>query len=274
LGFVDLHPFVTYCHAYHQHLVYLLPDIYIHRYRTRALHETQARTYNMSNADNSNSLNKKLGGNGLYWLSQMTRKTCEFHINPLDRIQNILKGDQPVIFAGWHGMTMMFVPMIQHFHPKMSSFVVLMPDDWRGETLRIWTEKMGAVPYPMNLYGDTTLGMARQLLQLIRQIKGGKHLYITPDGPDGPAHFIKPGVAFIARKSNAIIVPFGAYCRHAYILPRWDRYTIPLPFSRIYYHIGTPIQALPEDNDIANHLLTHTLNAVTLQAAADYYERN
>jgi lysophospholipid acyltransferase (LPLAT)-like uncharacterized protein len=117
------------------------------------------------------------------------------------------------------------------------------------------------------------MGMARQVLRLTRRVSEGRNLYINPDGPDGPSHVIKPGITFIARKSNAIILPMGAYCRKSYDVPRWDRYTIPYPWSRITFHIGEPIEELPEDEFAADKLVTDTLNRVTLQAAADYYEK-
>jgi lysophospholipid acyltransferase (LPLAT)-like uncharacterized protein len=168
---------------------------------------------------------------------------------------------------------MMAGPLIQNYHSDMSDFVVLMPDDWRGVALRIWTEKLGGYPYPMNLTGDSTMGMARKVVELTRSVIGGKNLYINPDGPDGPAQVIKPGIIYIARKTNAVIVPMGAYCRRSYTIPRWDRYVIPYPFSRITYHIGDPLWSLPEDSGTAEKLVTDTLNRVTLQAAADYYEQ-
>jgi len=227
----------------------------------------------MSKAANSIRLKDRLSGNGLYWLSQLVRKTCKFQITHLERMQSALSSEQPVIFTGWHGITMMVVPLIQKLHPKISDFVVLMPDDWRGVTLRIWAEKMGATPHQMNLTGDSTMGMARQVVRLTRRVMGGKTLYINPDGPDGPAYHMKPGITFIAKKAGATIIPIGAYCRQAYIIPRWDRYTVPCPFSRIAYHIGNPIFTLPVDSNLATNLVTDAINRVSLQAAADYYER-
>ena len=169
---------------------------------------------------------------------------------------------------------MMAVPLIQRQFGDLSQFVVPMPDDWRGNALRIWAEHMSGTPFPMNLKGDSTLGMARQVLSITRQIEEGKNLYITPDGPDGPSHVIKPGIIFIARKAKAVILPMGAYARTSYVVPRWDRYALPIPFSRITYHIGEPIEKLPDDDEAADKLITVTLNRVTLQAAADYYEKN
>jgi lysophospholipid acyltransferase (LPLAT)-like uncharacterized protein len=219
------------------------------------------------------SLKDKISGSGLYWLAKTLNKTCKFQVTHLERFEKALDSGRPLVFTSWHGMTMMTVPLIQSLIPNVSDFFVLMPDDWRGRALRIWTEKMGATPHPMNLTGDSTMGMARQVLRLTRGVVGGKSLLINPDGPDGPSQVVKPGITFIAKKANALIVPFGAYCRNGYTVPRWDRYTVPYPFSRISYHIGEIIDGLPEDDVAANKLITDTLNRVTLQAAADYYER-
>ncbi|MFN2144345.1 MAG: lysophospholipid acyltransferase family protein [Anaerolineales bacterium] len=227
----------------------------------------------MSENQSPYTLKDHLSGRGLYRLSQMVLKTCNFQIQHLDRLVESVSSDRPVIYTGWHGITMMAVPLIQQYHGDLRNFVVLMPDDWRGTSLKIWAEKMGATPHPMNLTGDSTLGMAKQVLRLTKRVVAGKCLYINPDGPDGPAHVIKPGITYIARKANAVILPIGAYARHAYIVPRWDRYAIPYPFARISYHIGEPIKELPEDEDAAAKLVTDRINAVTLQAAADYYEK-
>jgi len=148
-----------------------------------------------------------------------------------------------------------------------------MPDDWRGSALRIWTEKLGARPYPMNLKGDSTLGMAKKLVGLTREVMGGNSLYITPDGPDGPAHVLKPGIVYLSQKTGATILPIGAYCRHSYTVARWDRYSIPYPYSRITIHIGEPLLNLPEEQELGEKKITETLNRVALQAAADFYEQ-
>lgn len=228
----------------------------------------------MSENQPKDTINDHISGGGLYWLSQMVLKTCNFQIQHLDRLLETMSGNRPVIYTGWHGITMMAVPLIQRYHGSMEDFVVLMPDDWRGTALRIWAERMGATTHPMNLTGDSTLGMAKQVLRLTKRVITGKNLYINPDGPDGPAQVIKPGITYIARKANAVILPIGAYARNAYIVPRWDRYAIPYPFSRIAYHIGEPIEQLPDAEGAAAKLVTDRLNAVTLQAAADYYEQH
>jgi hypothetical protein len=86
---------------------------------------------------------------------------------------------------------------------------------------------------------------------------------------------MKPGLAYIAQKAGAIILPVGAYARHGYRLNRWDRYTIPYPFSRISVEVSAPIEVEKgADLTAVNQSLSHTLNQVTLQAAANYYEKS
>ena len=228
----------------------------------------------MNAPNHAASFKDQLNGRGLLWLSQIVLRTGRMDVIHPERIETAKQSMRPLIFTGWHGITMMAVPLLLRHFTDLSRFVVLMPDDWRGTALKIWADKLGADTHPLNLEGDSTMGMARQVLRLTRKVESGKHLYINPDGPDGPAQVIKPGIAYIARRAGAVIVPMGAYSRSAYIVPRWDRYSVPYPYSRITYHIGEPIEMLPEEDLEAEKLITDTLNKVTLQAAADHYEKS
>jgi len=112
---------------------------------------------------------------------------------------------------------------------------------------------------------------ARRLLALIRQMKQGKSLYLNPDGPDGPSHEPKAGVAFIARKAGALIVPAGAFTATGFRVPRWDRYVVPLPFSRITVVLGEPLEVSPEaDLEQARMVIQERLNEVE-RAAEELY---
>jgi lysophospholipid acyltransferase (LPLAT)-like uncharacterized protein len=215
----------------------------------------------------------KLNGNALFWLARFTSKRSRFQVIGLEHLRAAQALERPIIFAAWHGMTMMLVGFFANQY-DLSRLVLLLPDDWRGEALVVFANKLGVTPFPMNLKGDASMATARQLAKLVRQIKAGRDAYITPDGPDGPSYVVKPGLTYIAQKANAIILPVGAYARHGYRVPRWDRYVMPYPFSKIAVHIGTPIQVEKgEDLTAVNTILTHQLHHVTLQAAANYYEQ-
>jgi lysophospholipid acyltransferase (LPLAT)-like uncharacterized protein len=214
----------------------------------------------------------RLNGNGLYQLSQLTRKTGRYRVAGLANLQTAVSTNRPIVFAAWHGMTMMLAGFFATQF-NLSRLVLILPDDWRGQALTVFATKLGVQPFPMDLTEDGGMATARRLAKLVRLVKEGSYCYITPDGPEGPAYVIKPGTAYIAQKAKAHILPVGAYARHAYRLNRWDQYTIPHPFSRISIHIGQAIE-VPKEKELTAvaDSLTDSLHRVTAQAAANYYE--
>ena len=214
-----------------------------------------------------------ISGTALAGIANLAYRTSHFQIIGMENLQEALGREKPIMITSWHGMTMMLAPFIRKYL-DIRSIIVLMPDDWRGRTLEVFTNRMHGEAFSMNLTGDSTLGMGRKLIELIRKIKRGKNLLMHPDGPAGPAYVAKPGLTFMAQKADAAIVPVGAYCRHAYRVPRWDLYTLPYPFSKITLHIGKPI-IIPKDAkdlEARNLALSDTLNRVAFQSMADYYE--
>jgi len=62
---------------------------------------------------------------------------------------------------------------------------------------------------------------------------------ITPDGPRGPRFKFKPGAILLAQMSGRPMLPM-AYAASRARLVKWDKFVIPLPFSRIVIAIGAP----------------------------------
>jgi hypothetical protein len=62
---------------------------------------------------------------------------------------------------------------------------------------------------------------------------------ITPDGPRGPRFKFKPGALLLAQMSGRPILPMSYAASHAWLI-KWDRFVIPMPFSRIAIAIGAP----------------------------------
>jgi hypothetical protein len=78
-------------------------------------------------------------------------------------------------------------------------------------------------------------------------------------------------VVFIARKAGALIVPAAAYTATGFRIPRWDRYVVPFPFSRITVVLGEPLDMSPEaDLEGAQVVLRERLNAIE-RAAEELY---
>lgn len=215
----------------------------------------------------------KINGTALYGLASLTSRLSRFQVEGREHLQAAQARQKPIIFTAWHGMTMLLVSFFANQY-DLSRIVLLLPDDWRGGALEVFAHRLGVEPFPMNLKGEASLAAARQLASLVRQVKAGRDAYITPDGPEGPSYIIKPGIAYIAQKAGATILPLGAYARYGYRLPRWDRYVLPYPLSKISIKIGAPLQ-VDKKRDLTAVIepLTQQLHHVTLQAAANYYEK-
>lgn len=218
-------------------------------------------------------MKSRFSGTVLYLYSSLVYRTCRFSISGLDELDDLRDSGKPLILTSWHGMTMMIVGLIRNYL-DVRTFNVITPDDQRGDVLGVFARHLGVKSIPLDLSGDSTMGTGKKLVALIRDLKRGRNFLIHPDGPAGPAYHVKPGLVYIAQKAGARILPLGCYCRHAYHIPRWDRYTLPLPFSKVQIQIGEVIEVPlgPQPLDEISREMEALLNRLTFQAAANYYE--
>lgn len=88
---------------------------------------------------------------------------------------------------------------------------------------------------------------AKTAIKIIRCLKQGNVVAITPDGPKGPRLKAKRGVSFIARKTNCPVVPVAWSAKRKKILNTWDKTILPLPFNKIVVVSGVPVYVNKED---------------------------
>jgi lysophospholipid acyltransferase (LPLAT)-like uncharacterized protein len=103
--------------------------------------------------------------------------------------------------------------------------------------------------------GSSTRGGLQALRQLVRKLRAGKSLAITPDGPQGPREKLKPGALQAARITGASVIPIMAGTRRAWWIEGWDSFMVPKPFARIRVEIGEP-RRVPHDcslRDLEEH---------------------
>ncbi len=82
---------------------------------------------------------------------------------------------------------------------------------------------------------------AYAVFQMIKSFQEGYALVIVPDGPKGPRRKSKSGIFFIAEKTGAKIIPVGIAANRKITLHfRWDKYFIPLPFSKVVIFADKP----------------------------------
>jgi lysophospholipid acyltransferase (LPLAT)-like uncharacterized protein len=57
--------------------------------------------------------------------------------------------------------------------------------------------------------GSSTRGGDVALREILRDVRAGKNIAFTPDGPKGPPRIVKEGVIYVAKVSGLPIVPFA-----------------------------------------------------------------
>ena len=99
--------------------------------------------------------------------------------------------------------------------------------------------------------GSSTSTGARALRDYYEAlVKEGVSPVITPDGPRGPRFEFKPGAILLAQMSGRPILPMAYAASRAWLI-KWDKFVLPVPFSRIVIAIGAP-RYVPRVTDAAS----------------------
>lgn len=93
--------------------------------------------------------------------------------------------------------------------------------------------------------GSSTRGGGAGLVALCHRSKDS-HLIMMPDGPRGPRRRLHPGIIVLASKTGLPIIPVGVGYTRARRFTSWDRFALPLPFSRVVGVAGRPM-SVPAD---------------------------
>lgn len=96
------------------------------------------------------------------------------------------------------------------------------------------------------LRGSSKRSAGQALKDMYDVLVGQKtSLVITPDGPTGPLHEFKPGTIMLARMTKAPIILIAYAAKPCIRWNSWDRFIVPLPFSRIAIAIDEPFRIPP-----------------------------
>lgn len=146
-------------------------------------------------------------------------------------LRELRASGKPFIFSLWHGH---LLPLL--WHHRGSGVAILISEHRDGELIARAAQWLG---YRL-IRGSTTRGAERALLSLVRELKAGRQVAVTPDGPRGPARTYAPGALIAAQRSGAAILPVAASADRAWRLNSWDKFVIPKPFARVTVAYGTP----------------------------------
>lgn len=156
-------------------------------------------------------------------------------ISGRENINELQNKNLPLIFIFWH-RHILFV--IHQFKNTGARPLISLSSD--GELVAAVAEEFGMKP----IRGSSSKGGARAFLNMVHSVqKENAQVLITADGPKGPARRIKDGTVQLALKTRAHVIPISWSGSRVKILEKsWDRFLIPLPFGRIHFAYGQPLQ--------------------------------
>ncbi len=139
----------------------------------------------------------------------------------------IMTSPERVIGVAWHSR-IFFLPMCKYYYRPKFPMTGLVSASKDGAYLCAFFKLFGILA----ARGSYKRRGARAVMELIDAIAGGSDVFITPDGPRGPANKAKAGFATVAKESGARIVALKITPRSYWRISKtWDSLIIPKPFS-------------------------------------------
>lgn len=167
-----------------------------------------------------------------YYLNIISNKWTKIEVYGQENITE-LDDNTTIIYVLWHGK--IWLPM---YVMSDSSHYALLSSSRDGEYLNKVLVKFGY----QGIRGSSSRGGGRALLKVIRKLKEGGSIIITPDGPRGPIHKVKPGTVYIQEKCRGVIIPIGVAIEKKKVFSSWDSFNLPLPGTRAVILYGSPFE--------------------------------
>lgn len=168
----------------------------------------------------------------IWLIATLLRKSWRIVIDDPAQQQPSAARTVAAIYCFWHEH---LLPISCIFHNTGNTAVVSRSKDGQlaAEVAKRWKHAI--------IYGSSSRGGASALRESLRVLNRGSSLAITPDGPRGPRHEVKAGVAQLAVVANVPITTLSVRANRYWQLTSWDRFLIPQPFATVTVTVGIPL---------------------------------
>lgn len=186
----------------------------------------------------------------------MATSRKEFHIHSDSAAY--MNGEENAIFSFWHGR-MMLLPAI---NPPRKMHV-LISEHRDGKLISRVISHFGQG----TVIGSSSKGGSEAVRNIVRLLKCGDNISITPDGPRGPNQQASMGIITIAKIAKKPIIPVTFNASKHKSMKSWDKFMVAKPFGKLIFCIGIPIMVEQADETARINLET-AMNRLTEQADA------
>lgn len=177
----------------------------------------------------------------------------------LESIRSVHAGH---FMALWHGRMLLGLPSHAHYQ-----WHVLVSRSGDGDLSSGLLHGFG---YQV-IRGSSSRGGASAVQAMLRALRDGSAVIVTPDGPRGPRHSTNEGLAWMARATGFPILPCGFACDRAWRAKSWDRFTVPKLGARVVVAYGEPVLVPPDATDSDLALMTAQVRDGILSAETEAF---
>jgi len=160
-------------------------------------------------------------------LLRLWGRSLRFEAAPED-LRRYQKKDEPIAIVLWHNRLFLAAEILRRYRQGRPAYALVSASQ-DGAWLSAFFSLVG-----MRTVRGSSSRLGREAaMALVGTLREGHDVGITPDGPRGPRYDLKPGALIVARRSQVPMLLVGAEFRSAWRLKTWDRFYLPLPFSRV-----------------------------------------
>jgi lysophospholipid acyltransferase (LPLAT)-like uncharacterized protein len=164
-------------------------------------------------------------------------RTCRVvRVTGVEHLEEALRRAPSLVPCYWHQHQLYCGKVLVEQRPRGLTVGWLISPSVDGELGAMMVRRIGAVV----IRGSSTHTGARALRDYYQALtRDNVSPVITPDGPRGPRFRFKPGALLLAQMSGRPVLPMAYAASRAWLI-KWDKFVIPVPFSRIVIAIGPP----------------------------------
>ncbi len=161
-------------------------------------------------------------------------KTNSWQYLNKERVEPYWQSSRPIIVCFWHNR----LAMMTYAWLSETPFHMMISGHADGKIISLTVGHHGI----KTIAGSTSKGSSEAIRKILRVLKQGESVGVTPDGPRGPRFSINQGLINLASKAGVDLVPMTYSTSRRIVWKSWDRLVFPLPFGKGVIVYGEPIQ--------------------------------
>lgn len=155
-------------------------------------------------------------------------KSFQFEISASDRLRLSRFHQTACIFVLWHNLSWIAPEFFRRFCQPDRIHCLVSPSKnaaWEVAFFEYFRLRC--------IRGSTSRRSIPAMLEMLRCLKSGQQVGISPDGPAGPRYRFQSGAVRLARHAHVPVILCSLNCDIAFHLRSWDRHVFPPPFANI-----------------------------------------